>query len=637
MNLEEKFWEGHQALLNNRFITAKKLFTEIVNDKNASSFQYLSGAYVNLARAIFELGIGDGNKRNNEVDLIKKYLEIALQIKPSNQAALSFSVTIFMFTKEYRKAIEAFFNISAPDVKQHSLQFIYFLELSILEKDERILEALPSIECLYKDYSTNPRVVNIMANTYIANEDFNKSYFVLRKYIDETTNKKSSETLSLYNTLVLICATALHKPEEGIEYALKCIQIINTLPSKRQKDLELIKESIFSNLAMAYGQLHEYNKVVEILTPKVKINPNNTDFFNLSHAHFRLKNFDVSISLCQKALYVLTDEQSLYLMAENLYYLGKYKEALDYYKKAVSFLDVNNKLLLEFTDGNNQELRSNIFGKEKTIRDIYVGLIQCYIALEDYISAKAASTYIKEKWEFDDELNKISNNIDLFLNKQESQNQVIKKLSELNRDIELQKQNFEKEILDVKEWAIRLIKLQGRCFDKENNINLNEADWRVIMKQMHEIAIEMKNNSQTDDGNFDLLKNNFKGKFPNISEEGLAFLTTGEYLYQAHKEGTLDFAPIMVEFSKVIETELNRLFKKKQLIKKKDNLTLGQLQYTIKNIKISNVPELYQFLDEVVSHRNGSAHTGLSTRKKVEKIRELIFDKRWLEKILSSL
>jgi tetratricopeptide (TPR) repeat protein len=637
MNLEEKFWKGHQALLDKRYKTAKDCFLSIIVDKEANSFQYQSGSYVNLARATFELA---GKEKNNDasvIDIIKEYLLKALEIKPNNQAALAFSVTIYSMTKEFDKVIDYYLKINDPTIRAQSFVYLGLLEPLILNKDNKVLYALPSIEKLYASLENNPRIVNIMANAYMAKGEFTKSYFVLRKYLEGTSERNSTETVSLYNTLILLCSTALNKPEEAIEYAHTCLDIINSAPAYRQKEFETLSEYVNSNLALTYGSLHKYEKVIELLTPKLQRNPNNTDYFNLANAHFRLKDYEMSLKLLEKALFILKDEQSLYIAAENYYYLGKYKEALSYYKNAVSFLNLVDNHKVSFTDANNQELVSSVFNSEKTTRDIYIGLIQCYIAMEDYISAKAATSLIKEKWLYDDELIKIEKNIELFLSKQKVENEIKQKVTELNAEIEQQRKAYEKEISEVRDWALNLIKLQNRCVKENDEINLNEADWRVIMKQMHEIALEMRESILVDSKLFDNYKRDFKTAFPKISDEALTFLSTGEFLYQVHQSSHLDFAPIMVEFSKVVEVELNRLFLKKRLRKKNNFLTLGQLRHTINTMKISNLPNLDDFLDTIVTYRNGSAHTGSSTKEKVEKVRALILDKGWLKLILEAI
>lgn len=94
-------------------------------------------------------------------------------------------------------------------------------------------------------------------------------------------------------------------------------------------------------------------------------------------------------------------------------------------------------------------------------------------------------------------------------------------------------------------------------------------------------------------------------------------MATAEYLFQHHKDSTIDFAPIMVEFCKVVENEL-------RILLKQDNLTLGQAIQQIEQFKINPLIKELSKLKEIYLCRNGSAHTGVSTKEKVERIRELL-------------
>jgi hypothetical protein len=267
---------------------------------------------------------------------------------------------------------------------------------------------------------------------------------------------------------------------------------------------------------------------------------------------------------------------------------------------------------------------------------LYIGLIHCYIALKDYESAKAATQLALQEWPYEDELVKLNQNINVFLDHQIKENEVQLLVSKLEQELNEQKEKHKREINEVREWALNLIKLQNRYTKNEETILESEEDWRVILKEMHNIAIAMIN-AQENKVEIQEIKSKFKQKYPKLSQDGLEFLTTGEYLYQIHKDNEIDFAPVMVEFSKVIETELNHLLRKQKLINSKQNLTLGQINHNLTKIKIANLPDITNFLDQLVFYRNGSAHTGQSTREKVEKVRKMILEDGWLELILDNL
>jgi tetratricopeptide (TPR) repeat protein len=641
VKLIDLFWEGHNALLEERYLTAIKCFTEIINDKKAKSFQYLSGAYVNLAKATIESSLitndnetynfEDNDILNNGIEM----LEHALKIKPSNQAACSLLVVYNFMRKDYAKSIDYFLKLKDPDAVKQGLMYLSMLQPLALKGDKYVLNSQPAIEKLYERKRSNITIVSIMANVYIVNKEINKAYFVLRNYIDSLAIKDAVSTIPLYNTLSLLCSSDLNKPAEGEEYALTGIQIIKGLPEKKQKELRNILEYLQSNLVMSYLGQHKYDQSIDTLTSKVKDNPNNTDLHNLAYAYFRKSEYLNSLKFCEKAMLIYVDETTLYITAENYFHLGLYEDALNYYKKAVSFI-VDGGPLVEFKDGNNQQIVSNTLNTQVSEKKLYLGLIQCYITIEDYVSAKAVTLLIKNKWEYDDELIRLNRTIDLFLNKQSKENEVTDAIAKLHEELKYQKRKFEKELSEERDWSLKLMKLQNRLMNENEKVDLNEADWRVIMKQMHDIATEMKRSSQDMNNSYEVIRKNFAKKFTTISEEGLSFLSTGEFLYQHHKDDYLDFAPIMVEYSKVVETELNRLFRVKNLISKNESLTLGQLQAKLRKTKISNLPDIHFFLEKIVHHRNGSAHTGLSTRVKVEKIRALLLEEGWLSLILKA-
>jgi hypothetical protein len=122
--------------------------------------------------------------------------------------------------------------------------------------------------------------------------------------------------------------------------------------------------------------------------------------------------------------------------------------------------------------------------------------------------------------------------------------------------------------------------------------------------------------------------------YPTLSNKGLEFLSTGEYLFSLHSNSEIDFAPIIVAFSKSVEVELNHFLKRKGWRNKKE-LTLGQVKFQLEKGKLIEDSWMLENLSELIKFRNGSAHTGTSTREIVQKVKNLIFNQGLLEKILS--
>jgi tetratricopeptide (TPR) repeat protein len=122
--------------------------------------------------------------------------------------------------------------------------------------------------------------------------------------------------------------------------------------------------------------------------------------------------------------------------------------------------------------------------------------------------------------------------------------------------------------------------------------------------------------------------------FRQLSEKSRKFLSTGEYLYRIHQNNpTIDFAPIMIEFCKVVENELNEILKRKKIIDKRKNYTLGQLLYELEREKTNQFKDFITVLRTILQFRNGSAHTGSTDKNKTQKVRELLFEEGWLNYI----
>ncbi|XZL10173.1 hypothetical protein ACSXBF_02130 [Clostridium perfringens] len=128
---------------------------------------------------------------------------------------------------------------------------------------------------------------------------------------------------------------------------------------------------------------------------------------------------------------------------------------------------------------------------------------------------------------------------------------------------------------------------------------------------------------------FTEIESSLISKYPNMSKKALKFLTTGEYLYRINENQYVDYAPIMIEYCKVVELELNNYLKNKGVIQ--DEKMLGYINKIIQN---SNMYDVKKYLSDIVKYRNESAHTGSVDREKVEYIREILFEKDFLNLLL---
>ncbi|MER2169455.1 MAG: hypothetical protein ABS938_02350 [Psychrobacillus psychrodurans] len=110
-----------------------------------------------------------------------------------------------------------------------------------------------------------------------------------------------------------------------------------------------------------------------------------------------------------------------------------------------------------------------------------------------------------------------------------------------------------------------------------------------------------------------------------LRDKSLLYLSTAEFLYKSNRFELMDFAPIVDEYSKVIENELNKR------LKLRPKHTLGQLVYYIRENKPPHYYNYLIVLEKVVAWRNGIAHTSESTIEVVESIRETFYNEDYLK------
>jgi tetratricopeptide (TPR) repeat protein len=309
--VEEAFMKGHDFLLKTRYKKAIKQFERVIEFGESP---YLSGAYVNLAKAFWEPDPLNPEK----IEKAKGYIEQALKIKPTNEAAKSLAVPIYVSGKDFETAIRYFLQLKVPEAITQGLFFLGMMEPLAIKGDPSITKAISSIEQLYKKYKERwPKIGNIMAFAYISVEEYQKAYSTLKESMEIHKNDVTSYLYTCVN-LSLLCTTYLANPKDGIRYAEKGIRMYKKQNLSFQKmNLDVI-EKLETNLSMALLQMKEFNKVINILKPKIQNNPNNTDFHNIAFAYYKIGDYDNALKNCEKALYISTDEQSLFIKSRNI-------------------------------------------------------------------------------------------------------------------------------------------------------------------------------------------------------------------------------------------------------------------------------------------------------------------------------
>ena len=92
----------------------------------------------------------------------------------------------------------------------------------------------------------------------------------------------------------------------------------------------------------------------------------------------------------------------------------------------------------------------------------------------------------------------------------------------------------------------------------------------------------------------------------------------------------MDFAPIIIEYSRAIEFELKHFLIMKKVINKNDKLTLGQMMVRCNKLVPSKKKALLvRELPIIIKYRNSGAHSGATSLDMAEYFRKLIYTERF--------
>ncbi|MHB8076785.1 hypothetical protein [Desulfosporosinus fructosivorans] len=149
------------------------------------------------------------------------------------------------------------------------------------------------------------------------------------------------------------------------------------------------------------------------------------------------------------------DEATFMLLGKNLYKKIEYEEAVQYLRKALSFIN-DSKLLVTYVDENGNNLTSitKQSWQEKKLMEIYI-LIDSYYRLENYINAKAIWIIAQKMFPEHSEIEVWGNVIDTILvanNQKEVANQQYQKIA---IELEEERQNTLQSTSVVRKWALK--------------------------------------------------------------------------------------------------------------------------------------------------------------------------------------
>ncbi|TDT71506.1 tetratricopeptide repeat protein [Hypnocyclicus thermotrophus] len=574
----------------------------------------ITGTYVNMAlakRVLYCL-----NHNLSDLKDAKIYCNKALELKDTNQAALKNMYGICLELKEYQDACLYLSKYKDTNIfSPMSIQIIeeYQNAIEYANRDnysQTIKEGLDKItDTLFNKFGMNAGLCGVAIMYYLGiGNDTIRAYELGKRCIEEWPNS------STYNSLGWICLNSeIKRKEDAISYFLKAIELSNDDKQKTQ---------IRGNYFVALMENKHFEKAEKLILDLIKINPCNQNFSNYAELLKRQGRFEEALGWGNKALFLIEDDTTLLVVADIYKRMKKYKDAVEMYQLCLGHINAGENVY-KFNDTNKYKMYSIASNNslDLILYEILKGLISSFNLLRDYENAKAYLEIAKEKlpqksdWEiWDQTLPEIEVTL-------EKHKEIKMKLTEIEKCISAQK-NF------IRNWAFKLMQLQNNS----EQLNLNEDDdWTEYEKEMENILNEMSkiiNKESIVYRNAETFVNSTFAHLNNVAKE---FLITAETLYEIHKFSIIDFAPIVVEYCKVVEKQLRVLLGSRV---PSDAKTLGGVLYTIRNNRISPYNQYLGDLYSVNKLRKSGAHTGNLRKNDVDKIRNIFYTNNLLNRLI---
>lgn len=564
-----------------------------------------TGTYVNMALAKRVLYL----LNHNQLDLeeAKDFCSRALELKHNNQVALRMLYGICLDLKQYGDANKALAqyedtNICSPMSVQIVEEYQNAIEWANREEyREENKKGLDEItNTLFEKFGMNAGLCAVAISYYLGvGNDALKAYELGKRSVEEYPNSVT------YNSLGWVCLTPeINRKDIAVGFFEKAIELAED---------EELKKDITGNYFIALLENEQFKEAEKVMCDLIEEHPCNQNFSNYAELLKRQGKLEDALEWGKKALFIIEDDTTLLVVADIYKKMKQYENAVFMYQKCLEHISVDENVY-QFQDINGKQLYSiasnNSLGM--IMFEALKGIISAYSFLREYEQAKAYLLIAKERmpqkseWEiWEQTLPEIESANQRYIEIKEQLSQNSKKAVEQKRS--------------VRQWALQLIQLQNNS----GQLNLDENDdWDKYLEKMDEVLNQMVQAVNKDSIIYQNSRNWVNSTYTHLDADAKEFLITAETLYEIHKMSIIDFAPIIVEYCKVVEKQL------RVLLGSQIPSSMHMLGQIIGVISTNNIHPYNLYLSDlraVNQLRRNSAHTGLLVRNDADTIRNILY------------
>jgi len=400
---------------------------------------------------------------------------------------------------------------------------------------------------------------------------------------------------------------------------------------------EYTKYICVHNMVTSLAKIGEIDEALELLESSPLGEKDPFMLTNIAVGYSDLGEYEKAIryGLCSAQLF--EDDKTYLVLGEAYLALCNYKKSEKMLLKSINH--INNEKGKPMEQLNNLGLMTNTYSKEERINPIYNYLIQAYVGNEEYEYAEAALIKMRETGGKPESIIASNTLINISNKVENKKHEVEEAYAKLTEKLNKTEEKVTKLKQEMSQWYDKLVKCQI-WGDKEVPDDIWEDQ---ISEKMNDVITTLSNFCiQKSSRSYNEVMNSINKRFPKLSKGARNFLATAEQIYKTfEEEEMMDFAPVLVEYARFVETMLwqyldNSPEYKEEAEKNKaynnQGSTLGAATYTI-GLNDKPLKKYYEKVRWIKEQRNNSAHINVSREPEVREVRDYIWDSDFIDSL----